>query len=372
MLNSSFKLGRLAGVEIGINMSLLLVAGLLWLSLSTQIFPRTVAGQSEPVYYLLGGAVSILFFGSVLWHEMAHALAARFFGIPVRQIVLNLIGGLAVMEEEAKTPTQEFWISFSGPLSSAVLGGACWFSAQTLGTQTLMGAALLWLGQINLILAAFNMIPGFPLDGGRVFEAVIWFFSRNQLLAVRVSSTVGQIFAALFVLFAGFELMRTGSIFGSAWTLFIGWFLWTAAKYHRLNATKRAALKGVFVGQAIRSHTPIDYDWPLIYAMDRMAIGGHIRTALVTYEDKIIGLFALESLRHIPRLSWGSVRVGQVMQPIVNFPRVSHDEEIFDVLRRMEQKEAAYVVVTHEAEPIAILERLELLHFAEKLARRPI
>ncbi|MBZ0309823.1 MAG: site-2 protease family protein [Anaerolineae bacterium] len=371
MLNSSFKLGRLAGVEIGINMSLLLVAGLLWLSLSTQIFPRTVPGQSDPIYYLLGGVVSILFFASVLWHEMAHALTARVFKIPVRQIVLNLIGGLAVMEEEAKSPTQEFWISFSGPLSSAILGSVCWFSARALGTETLIGAALLWLGQINLILAAFNMIPAFPLDGGRVFEAVIWFFSRSQLLAVRVSSVVGQIFAALFVLFAGFELMRTGSIFGSAWTLFIGWFLWSAAKYHRLSATKRNALKGVFVGQAIRSRVPLEFDWPLLYAMDRMAMGGHFRTAPVAYEDRIIGLFALESLRHVPRLSWGSVRVGQLMQPIVNFPRAAHDEEIFEVLRRMEQQESDYVVVTQQTEPIAILERLELLHFAEKLARQP-
>lgn len=371
MLNSSFKLGRLAGVEIGINISLLLVAGLLALSLSTQIFPNSVPGYAPSVYYLMGGLVSVLFFASVLWHEMAHALMARFFLIPVRQIVLNIIGGLAVMEQEARTATQEFWIAFIGPLSSAVLGGACWFAGQAVGTETIIGAALMWLGQINLLLAAFNMIPAFPLDGGRVFEAIIWFVTRRQLLAVRISSVIGQIFAALFVLFAGYELIQTGSFFGSAWTLFIGWFLWSAAKYHRLATTKRYALKGVSVGQAVHPHAPLEFDWPLIYAMDRMAIEGYRRTAPVTYDDKIIGLFALESLRGIPRLNWGSVRVGQVMQPLMNFPRVAHDEEIFEALRRMEQQEADYVVVTEETEPIAILGRLELIRFAERLSQRP-
>lgn len=369
MLNSSFKLGRLAGVEIGINISLLLVAGLLALSLSTQIFPRSVPGYSETVYYLMGGVVSVLFFASVLWHEMAHALMARFFLIPVKQIVLNLIGGLAVMEQEARTPTQEFWIAFIGPLSSAVLGAGCWLAAQAIGTATLTGAALQWLGQINLLLAAFNMIPAFPLDGGRVFEAAIWFFSRSQLLAVRVSSYIGQGFAALFVLGAGYELMRTGSFFGSAWTLFIGWFLWSAARYHRLAATKRHALRGIHVGQVVRQHRPLEFDWPLIYAMDKMALEGYYRTAPVMYEDKIIGLFAMESLRGIPRLNWGSIRVGQVMQPLMNFPRASQDEELFEALRRMEQQEADYLVVTDEKEPIAILGRLELLHFAERLSR---
>ncbi|MBI5929483.1 MAG: site-2 protease family protein [Chloroflexi bacterium] len=370
MTSSSIRLGKFLGIEVGLNYSLLFIAALVTFQLSSLILPNQAPGYSELVYWLLGMATAVVFFFSILWHEFAHALMAKVFKVRVRRIVLFFMGGVAEIEEDPRTPTAEFWIALVGPLSSLLLGGIFMGLYLPLGRHDIYGEMFFWLGEINIILAAFNMIPAFPLDGGRVFRAIFWFFSKNYLQATRLASYLSQGFAYLAILSGILSLFTGRVLMGSGlWGIFLGWFLLSAAKNHLQTAQVRESLRGIPLGRLVRQGQPLNPDWPLAYAIDRMAIGGTATSSPVIRDGHTIGFLSLDVLRRIPRIGWGGVRVENVMTPISSVRAVDAYQDLYDTLRNEDLQREPYLLVTANQQPIGLLSQRELIAFAEQQAR---
>ncbi|MFP4323235.1 MAG: site-2 protease family protein [Anaerolineales bacterium] len=372
MLDSTFRLGKVLGIEVGINISLIFVAVLLLLTFGgsdNAYFPSRFPDLAAPIIWTLSIVMALGFFGSILWHEFAHSLMALYYGIPVARIVLFIFGGIAEIEEEARNAAQEFWITLVGPLSSALLGGLCFVGAILLGWGTPVGAMFGWLGQINIALALFNMIPAFPLDGGRVLRAVLWWGTRDYLRATTIAVGGGKLFAVGFILLGLLDFLNTGDLFSSLWLGFIGWFLWHFSRGQMAFSRLQHALRGISVGHALRKHIKLDPDWSIIYALDVMSIQGPTRVASVVYNNQTVGIFALDAALHVPRLNWGQTRVRDLMRSVVGVPSLHPDTDVLNALRRMERDDIDYMLVDDGRETLGVIGRGELLRLAEQQQR---
>src|SRR5689334_1800471 len=228
-MKAQIKLGRVFGVEIGLHYSWFIIAVLITLSLAQQ-FQLTNPAWSVTLRWGLGLITAVLFFAAIIAHELSHALVARRRGLPVRSITLFALGGVAQLEKEAEDALTEFLVSIVGPIASAVIGFVCLLLAWALGwtrmaePTTPLAAMLVWLGYINIGLAIFNLLPGFPMDGGRVLRTAVWWRTGNMQRATRVASLTGQFVAIAFIIF-GILRFFGGAGFSGLWTAFIGWFL---------------------------------------------------------------------------------------------------------------------------------------------------
>jgi Zn-dependent protease len=369
MLTSSLKLGRIAGVEIALNVSLVFMAGLLFFSLG---LPNGYFGQrfpqaSEVVLAFFGLLTTVLFFIAILWHELAHALMAQAYGIPVRRIVLFIFGGMAEIEREPSKAYQEFWVALVGPLSSLVFAVLSASLGLALGLDSPWGAMGVWLAQVNVILALFNLIPAFPLDGGRILRALLWAIQRDYLKATRWAASGGQVFALLFMGLGLLQVLGGAGLFSAFWTLFIAWFLWTSARGNFQVAKLQHALRNVPLRHAIPKRAILNPDWSLAYALDMMAMGGTpMRSALVMREGELMGLFRPEQVARVPRLNWGILRVAHLVLPLQRALHVDANADFFDVLRQMELEDLEYVVVQDDLGFLGVIGRLDLLRIADQ------
>src|SRR5579871_4563071 len=233
-MRSHIKLGRIGGIEIGLHYSWFIIAILIALSLAAH-FHQVQPGWSETVVWAASIITSALFFVTLLLHELAHSLVAKSRGLKVRAITLFALGGVSQIESEASDAKSEFWIAIVGPLTSLVIGGVLIAIARFTGAangleaRDPISAVLLWLGYINVALGVFNMIPGYPLDGGRVLRAIIWWFNKKAQRSTILSAQVGQVVAVLFILYGLFRFFVAAN-FGGLWLAFIGWFLLDAAR----------------------------------------------------------------------------------------------------------------------------------------------
>src|SRR6266487_3777727 len=247
----SLRIGRIAGIDIFINVSWLVILVLLTFSLATYEFPAFYPGFSPSTYFLLGFIASLLLFVSVLLHELAHSLVARARGLPVKSIVLFIFGGISNIEQEPQTPGVEFLMAFVGPITSIVIGIVCYLLLFPLrGSHSPVEVIVSYLAITNILLGLFNLIPGFPLDGGRVLRSIIWKISGSEGTATRVASIVGQMFAYLFILWGVFQFFG-GNVLGGIWIGFIGWFLLSASQSASSQTMLQSMLKGVTVGQVM-------------------------------------------------------------------------------------------------------------------------
>lgn len=366
MYESSFRLGRLAGVEIGIHYSLIFLGGLLVLSMSDGYYPTRLPHLTESQTIGLAVLTALLFFASIIWHEMAHALTAKLFNLPVKRIVLNMIGGMAEIEGEPRTPFQDFAIAFAGPFSTAVLGGLFLGTTLFVSDSTAMGNMLLWLGGTNLLLAGLNIIPSFPLDGGRVLRAIIWGITGNYWRATQGAVRIGQFFAACFFIFGWMEIFLLGSAFSGMWTIFIAWFLWSAARGQLQHARRQHTLSDIPLRSVLRPRVNLQSDWSLIYAMDMMSMNGSGSIAPVMQDDKMVGIFSLEAVLLVPRINWGTISVGSLMHTLIGIPHLSIESNLFQTLAEMERRAANFVIITRaDTEPIGIASRYDLLKALE-------
>ena len=259
-MEAQIKLGRIFGVNLGLHYSWLLIALLIVLSLAGH-FHSTNAQWGSVAIWILAIATSLLFFASVVAHELSHAAVAKSRGLPVRSITLFALGGVAQIEREAADPKTEFWMGIVGPITSAVIGVVClalawtlgWSPGATPGTPVL--AMAVWLGYINITLAIFNMIPGFPLDGGRVLRAIIWWNTKDAGRSTRIAARIGQVVAFGFIL-SGFFRFFTGAGLGGLWLAFIGWFLLVAARESYARTIVAEELRGIRVGDVMTRDCP--------------------------------------------------------------------------------------------------------------------
>src|SRR5260370_18707435 len=238
----SFRIGKIAGIEIDINVSWIVILVLLTVSLATGWFPQLYPGGSTATYWVVGLISSLLLFVSVLLHELAYSIVARRRGLTVKNITLFIFGGVSNIEQEPKDPGIEFQVAVVGPLTSILIGVVCFLLQLPLrGTNSPLEEILYYLAVTNVLLGVFNLIPAFPLDGGRVLRSIIWRISGSMRQATRAASITGQFIAYLFILL-GIWLFFAGSILNGIWLGFIGWFLLSSAQ----SANSQVMLASVF------------------------------------------------------------------------------------------------------------------------------
>src|SRR5678816_411062 len=262
-MRAQIKLGRIFGVEIGLHYSWFIIALLITFSLAGQ-FHENNPGWSDGLRWGVSIVTAVLFFAAIVVHELSHALVAKLRGLPVRSITLFALGGVAQIEKEAADAKTEFWMGIVGPITSFVIGIICLVGTVALGwrppefPQRPLPAILMWLGVINIGLAFFNMIPGFPLDGGRVLRGLLWWITGNARRATTIAARVGQVIAFLMIIYGVMQFFGGAGING-LWIAFIGWFLLSASRESYAQMMVTEGLRGLRVADVMTSeYTAID------------------------------------------------------------------------------------------------------------------
>jgi len=308
---SSFTVGRIAGIRIGIHYTWLFAFALISWSLASY-FPTTLRSATPLTYWLMGGCAALLLFASVLLHELSHSLVARRRGLKVDSITLFIFGGVSNLSSEPTRPSDEFLIAVVGPLTSLALGGACWVLNQWLAGG--VGGALLgYLSFANLVLGVFNLVPGFPLDGGRVLRGAVWAATGDVRRATRVASFTGQTIGYLLVLF-GVVTLLGGDLLGGVWIAFIGWFLTAAAHNSSQSQALRAALSEIRVRSFMDPAPPRCSPQATVETfVFHWAVPHGQRAVLVVEDEQLVGLVTVADVKEVPRSRWSLTPLAQIM-----------------------------------------------------------
>lgn len=362
-MNSSIKLGKIFGIPIGLHFSWFLIFALITYSLGTGYFAQQYPQLTGNINLALALVTSLLFFASVVLHELGHSVIALRNHIPVKGITLFIFGGVAQIAREPETPGAEFRIAIAGPITSFALSGL--FGALYLFGRhiPLVAAPSQYLMEINFILAAFNLVPGFPLDGGRVLRSIVWKLSGNYQRSTHIASISGQLVAFGFVALGVFSLFG-GQIMNGLWLAFIGWFLQGAAASAGSQANVQEKLRGLTVGQAMSQ----DYgEVPGLMTLnqivqERVLTGGQHNFFIVDYSTgEPCGMLTLQDITAIPRLKWRFVTAQDVMKPMSRLASVAPETELLAAMQMMEQDHLAQILVINREHLVGLLSRDNIL-----------
>ncbi|MCZ7551102.1 MAG: hypothetical protein B6D39_02895 [Anaerolineae bacterium UTCFX2] len=357
-MNANFNLGKIKGIPIGIHASWFLVFFLVTWSLASGYLPQEYPQIPTGVIIILAVATSLLFFGSVLFHELGHSLIALRNQIPVKSITLFIFGGVAQIGRDPKTPGAEFRIAIAGPLASLFLGGL--FGGLYLLGQHIpyLAAPSLYLMRINLILGVFNMIPGFPLDGGRVLRSIVWKLSGNYLRSTQIASAGGQMVAFGFIAF-GILSVFNGQLLNGLWLAFIGWFLQNAAASAAQQVNVQERLRGSTVAQAMsRDCAQVPGLMTLNQIVQERVLSRGQHSFFVTdFSGTNIGALTLQDITQIPQLQWRFTTAQTVMTPLHKLVTVDTDMELLAALQKMEEANLTQVSVVDDDRLVGILSR---------------
>jgi Zn-dependent protease len=362
----NISLGRILGIPIALDYSWFVVFALLTWILASSYYPGEFKGWSPPLYWLMGAVTAIMLFVSVLLHELGHSVVALWYKIPVRSITLFLFGGVAQIGAEPPSAVAELLIAIAGPIVSLTLA-ILFYAVQPLvaGTETLLGLAK-YLAYINLTLLVFNLIPGFPLDGGRVFRAVVWKFTGDLRRATLIAATAGRFFAFLFI-FVGVWQMFSGN-FGGIWIAFIGWFLDNAASAQVQQVMFKGQLAGHSVAQAMSTQcAAVPADLMLQQLVDDHILAGGKRCFLVDRGDQTVGLMTLHRIKEVPRPDWATTSAAEVMLPLEQLQRIDPDTELWAALQKMDRDGVNQLPVTRDHHVVGMLSREDVITFLRTL-----
>jgi len=367
-VKAQVKLGRIAGISIGLHYSWFIIALLIALSLA-QHFRDVTPQWSSTVVWATAVVTSMLFFAALLLHELAHSLLAKARGLRVRAITLFALGGVSQIESEASDAKSEFWIAIAGPITSAVIG------LVILGTARLAGwapgaepaipviAVLVWLGYINIMLAAFNMIPGYPLDGGRVLRAVIWWIIGDADRSTRLSAQAGQAVAFMLILLGLFRFF-VGANFGGLWLAFIGWFLLDAARASYVQVELIAGLRGRRVADIMdRDCSTVEGHLSLQDFVDEYLLRSGRRCFVVVQNDRVTGLITPHEVKSVDREVWSQTSVQSVMRPFGQLRTVAPDTPAIQALELMSREDINQLPVISDGRLEGVFSRSHVLRF---------
>jgi len=358
-MGSAFNIGKVFGIQLRLHYSWFIIFVFLtvllvspyWLSL---------------LWWVIGIVTCLLFFSSVVAHELAHSLVGRANGIPIKSITLFIFGGVAQMTREAARPGAEFKMAVAGPVCSLVIGslfGLLWFFNQGMGEP--IATMVQWLAYINVALAVFNLIPGFPLDGGRVFRSLLWQVTGNYRRSTRIATQVGRGIGYLFIL--GGILIAFLHPFGldwfsGLWLVFIGWFLENAASASYRQVSMRGVLQGLSASQVMTSDYPVVYSSITVNQLVQGYIftGGH-HLFLVADESRLEGILTLQNIKSVSQQNWDITQVKEIMTPI-NKLKVAHpDQDALGVLEQMDESGINQMPVVSEGRIIGLIVRDNLI-----------
>jgi Zn-dependent protease/CBS domain-containing protein len=339
-MRSNIKLGTVSGIEIGLHYSWFIIAALIVFSLGGH-FRQVNRNWSPAEVWITALFTAVLFFVTLLLHELAHSLVAQARGLKVKAITLFALGGVSQIEDDPTDAKTEFWVAIAGPIASLIIGFGCIAIAAGLGwrspgePRTMAAAVLVWLGYINVGLGIFNLIPGFPLDGGRVFRAIVWAITKNADRSTRIAARVGQVVAFLFILY-GLWSFFGGAGFNGLWIAFIGWFLMDAAQTSYAQVDVAAAFRGLRVSE-VMSHdcAVVKRDMSLQEFVDTCVLRSGERCFAVEDRGRFVGLITLRDVGAVPRDRWENTTVREAMRPLEELHIITPDTQVLDALKVM-------------------------------------
>jgi Zn-dependent protease/CBS domain-containing protein len=320
-MNENLSLGRIAGIHVGLNWSLLVVAALIAWSIATGILPAAAPGQTSAAYWTAGVVSAFVYLASLLAHELAHSIVATRRGVKVEGITLWLFGGVSRFSTESSSPGSQAWITFVGPLTSLLLGAIFLLAAAVAGggaNSALSSASLAWLGYINILLGVFNLLPAFPLDGGRILQSLIWRGTGDRLRATRIAARIGMAFAFLFIAYGLITFFAAGSLIGGVWAVFLGWFLLSAARAEEAGGLIRQALSGISVADVM---TPSPVQAPDDISVEE-ALHGYVLTSrhstFPTHDagGRLSGLLTMAALKNVAPGARPTTRIREIICPL--------------------------------------------------------
>jgi Zn-dependent protease/predicted transcriptional regulator len=373
-MKAQIKLGRIFGVEIGLHYSWFIIALLITFSLAGQ-FQENNPGWSDGLRWGVSIVTAVLFFAAIVVHELSHAIVAKLRGLPVRSITLFALGGVAQIEKEAADAKTEFWMGIIGPITSFVIGVVCLAITVALGwtppefPQRPLPAMLMWLGVINIGLAIFNMIPGFPLDGGRVLRGIIWWITGNAKRATTIAARVGQFIAFAMIVYGVLQFFR-GTGFNGLWMAFIGWFLLSASRESYAQMVISEGLRGLRVGDVMSRDLPVvDAHSNLqTFAEEHLTRTGR-RFWVVTLNGQPEGIITPTEISTVERNRWPYTTVADVMRPLDATRTVNPNTPVTEAHEVMAQQDLNQLPVVNERGLAGLISRAHILQLIQTRAQ---
>ena len=359
------RVGNLLGIPLLVHPSWLIIVGLLTYMLGAQIYPDFLDHRPWYTYTAMALVSAILFFASIVIHELTHSVIARAYGIPVRSITLFVLGGVANISREAKRPMAELLMAGAGPLSSLILGvamlGGLWLSRVDVDTP--VPVMVFWLGVTNIALAIFNMIPAFPMDGGRVFRSLLWLVTGNYLRSTIAAAWVGRLFGwtmigAGLVAALGYDLVVVAPGPSALWLVFIGLFLENSARGSLFQGRIIATLEGYTAEGLMLADPPIVDATMTVGALARGVLEINPRVCyFVEDAGRLAGIISAFQMRAVPEADWDTVTAGQAMVPSARLHAVAPERSATDVLLELETADLTHLPVVREGRVLGVIGR---------------
>jgi len=366
MFRSSLKLFKVFGIEIRLDYSWFIIFALFAYYFGFNYFPAVLPGANNGIIAIVTFITVILFFTSVLVHEMSHSLVAKSQGTPVGRITLFLFGGMAQIEKEPETPKNEFVMAIAGPAASfvlAILFGIIWLLTRQ---YEIIREPVRYLTIINIILGIFNMLPGYPLDGGRVLRSIIWKVTDNIKKATLIASTAGRVIGFLIIA-VGIFFLFTGNFLNGVWFAFIGWFLQSSAQMGYRQLVFETSIKGVKVGDVMNDDIKkkkknmtlqelID-EYFMRYRFGRFPVVEDLRS------ERLIGIISLHDIKSIERQKWPETRVGDIVKTIDEDEKVGMSMEISEAIKKMGKTGLGHLVIMSGNKLKGIITKSDVMRF---------
>src|SRR3954453_7476881 len=360
--NGNITIGHVWGIPIQINPSLFLILAYLTWWIAGGLLPDAYPELSDVGRWLTALLSALLFFASILFHELAHAWVARRNGIPVVSVTLYIFGGIAQIGGKPKTSGAEFRVAAVGPASSLVLAAIFYGLHQGFGNRGYLRPSSEWLAYINLVLALFNLLPGYPLDGGRILESIVWGLSGKQETGVRVAGSAGQIIAYGLIGLGVFRVFG-GDLFGGVWSILIGFILHNAATTEKRAFLQQGQLAGIPVSQVmgIVREPEVLGSLTLQQLVEGHILGQGQASFIITDAGNPVGVLNLRDVSDVPRADWGQTTTGDVMTPLGELPRVGPNDELLTAVQLMDANELLQVPVFDGSQLAGLLTRDEII-----------
>jgi len=366
MFAKRVRLFSLFNISVRLDWTWIFIAVLVTWSLAKGLFPQKIRGLPEATYWWMGAAGAIGLFASILLHEFSHALAAKSHGIPIRSITLFIFGGVAEMEDEPRSPKAEFLMAGAGPVTSIVIAGIS-YGVYLLADKLLWPLSVIgvtwYMGMINAVLAAFNLLPGFPLDGGRLLRSVLWYWKGNLRKATGIASRIGAGFGTLLIVLGVLEILM-GDWLGGLWSGLIGLFLRNAAIASYQQLLIRESLEGTPVRRFMNPNpVTVTPDTTIDRLVEDYIYRHHYKMFPVVNGDRLIGCVTMQQVKSVPREQWSTVTVGQIARRCGEANTVRPDTDALKVLSLMNRTPVSRVMVAEDGRLVGILSLRDLLRF---------
>lgn len=358
-IGGGIRLGKILGIPIFLDSSWFIIFALITYSLAMQL------GVDHPAWpsserWVAGAITSLVFFASVVFHELGHSVLALRYKIPVLSITLFIFGGLARIGREPDSPRHEFNIAIAGPIASLLLAGGFFLVAGAASGIEMISTMGMWLAKINLSLGVFNLVPGFPLDGGRILRAIAWGISKDFSKATKIASRGGEFFAYL-LMFIGIWQALNKNLVGGLWLVFIGWFLLTAARESYAQVAIRSSLEGLRAGDVMTHDVPtVVRDVSLEDYIHEVLRTGR-RCHVVTGNGELVGLITLRAASQFPREEWANTSVQAAMLPREKIHWAAAEEPLLRLLERMQAEDVNQMPVFSDGHLVGMIARDSIL-----------